>query len=144
MLEENRSLTTDAIIKENADLGVAFDGDFDRCFLFDNLGNFIPGEYVIGLLAEVFLQREEEATIVHDQRAIWNTTNIVRKYNGNSIVSKTGHSFVKAKMRDADAVYGGEISAHHYFRDFAYCDSGMIPWLMVWELLSKKTHLSLT
>ena len=138
MLEENRSLTTDAIIKENADLGVAFDGDFDRCFLFDNLGNFIPGEYVIGLLAEVFLQREEEATIVHDQRAIWNTTNIVRKYNGNSIVSKTGHSFVKAKMRDADAVYGGEISAHHYFRDFAYCDSGMIPWLMVWELLSKK------
>lgn len=138
LLEENRNSTIDAVIHYKADFGVAFDGDFDRCFLFDHSGNFVPGEYVVGLLAEVFLQKEQGANIVHDSRVVWNTIDVVRECNGNAIVTKTGHAFVKAKMRDSCAIYGGEMSAHHYFRDFSYCDSGMIPWLMIWELLSKK------
>ena len=136
LLKENRSSTTDAVIAEKADFGVAFDGDFDRCFLFDHSGGFIPGEYVVGLLAEVFLSKEKGATIIHDPRVIWNTTEVVSKCGGQAVVSKTGHAFVKAAMRTKDAIYGGEMSAHHYFRDFAYCDSGMIPWLLVWEYLS--------
>ena len=136
LLEENRSSTVDAIMAEKADFGVAFDGDFDRCFLFDHSGNFIPGEYVVGLLAEVFLKKEKGATIIHDPRVIWNTVEVVGKYGGKAVKSKTGHAFVKAAMRKNDAIYGGEMSAHHYFRDFAYCDSGMIPWLLVWEYLS--------
>ena len=136
LLEENRFLTVDAIIKEKADFGVAFDGDFDRCFFFDHAGNFIPGEYVVGLLAEVFLNKEKGATIIHDPRVVWNTIEVVGKCGGQALVSKTGHAFVKAAMRAGDAIYGGEMSAHHYFRGFAYCDSGMIPWLLVWEYLS--------
>ena len=143
LLKANRSLTTDVVISEKADFGVAFDGDFDRCFLFDDLGNFIPGEYVVGLLSEVFLSKEKGATIVHDPRVIWNTMDVVTQYGGLAVSSKTGHAFVKAAMRDNNAIYGGEISAHHYFRDFAYCDSGMIPWLMIWELLSQ-SNLSLS
>lgn len=138
MIEENRSSTADAVIREKADFGVAFDGDFDRCFLFDQHGNFISGEYVMGLLAEFFLSKEEGGTIVHDPRIIWNILDIVNKFNGNSVVAKTGHAFVKAKMRETGAIYGGEVSAHHYFRDFFYCDSGMIPWLVIWQLLSEK------
>lgn len=137
LLEENRSSTSDAVIKEKADFGVAFDGDFDRCFLFDHHGDFIPGEYVVGLLAEVFLRKEHGATIVHDPRVVWNTLDVINKYGGHAVQSKTGHAFVKAGMRGVRAVYGGEMSAHHYFRDFSYCDSGMIPWLLIWELLSK-------
>ena len=137
MLAENRSATADVVISEEADFGVAFDGDFDRCFLFDQGGNFIPGEYVLGLLTKVFLRKERGATIVHDPRVIWNTIDVVSKCGGRAVSSKTGHSFVKAAMRENGAIYGGEISAHHYFRDFAYCDSGMIPWLMIWELISK-------
>ena len=125
-------------MSEGADFGVAFDGDFDRCFLFDHLGNFISGEYVMGLLAEVFLRKEHGAAIVHDTRVVWNTADVVRKLGGRAIVSKTGHVFVKSMMREAKAIYGGEVSAHHYFRDFDYCDSGMIPWLLIWELLSQK------
>jgi phosphomannomutase len=143
LLEENRSLTTDAVILENADFGVAFDGDFDRCFLFDHLGNFIPGEYVVGLLAEVFLRKETGAIIVHDPRVVWNTMDVVSTCGGHAFTSKTGHAFFKAAMRNTGAIYGGEMSAHHYFREFACCDSGMIPWLIVWELLSKK-NLTLT
>ena len=143
MLEENRSATADVVISEEADFGVAFDGDFDRCFLFDQDGNFIPGEYLLGLLSTVFLRKEKGATIVHDPRVIWNTIDIVNKCDGIAVSSKTGHSFVKAAMRENSAIYGGEISAHHYFRDFAYCDSGMIPWLMIWELISK-SNLSLS
>ncbi len=138
LLKENRSVTSDVVIKERADFGVAFDGDFDRCFLFDHRGNFIAGEYVVGLLSEVFLSKEKGGKIVHDPRVIWNTQNVVEKYNGQSLLSKTGHAFVKASMRKHKAIYGGEISAHHYFRDFAYCDSGMIPWLMIWQLLSER------
>ena len=116
---------------------MAFDGDFDRCFLFDHLGNFVSGEYIIGLLSEVFLRKEKEATIVLDPRIIWNTMDVVSKFGGQAVLSKTGHAFVKKTMRDSGAIYGGEMSAHHYFKDFSYCDSGMIPWLMIWELISK-------
>ena len=136
LLEENRSSTAGIVVEEKADFGVAFDGDFDRCFFFDHLGDFVPGEYVVGLLAEIFLSKEKGATIVHDPRVIWNTTNVVRKCGGKAIASKTGHAFVKSTMRNADAIYGGEMSAHHYFRDFAYSDSGIIPWLLVWECIS--------
>ncbi len=143
MLEENRSLTANSVIEENADFGVAFDGDFDRCFFFDQFGNFIPGEYVVGLLAKIFLSKEKGATIIHDPRIIWNTIDVVGKCGGHAVASKTGHAFVKAAMRERDAIYGGEMSAHHYFRDFAYCDSGIIPWLLVWEHLSK-SNLSIS
>ncbi len=136
LLTENRSSTANAVVAEKADFGVAFDGDFDRCFFFDHAGDFIPGEYVVGLLAEIFLNKEKGATIIHDPRVIWNTIDVVCKCSGQAVVSKTGHAFVKATMRKRDAIYGGEMSAHHYFRDFAYCDSGVIPWLLVWEYLS--------
>lgn len=136
MLDENQHCTSKAVKNEKADFGVAFDGDFDRCFLFDNLGNFISGEYLVGLLAKKFLQKEPGATIVHDPRVIWNITDVIKKNNGRSNISKPGHTFLKAAMRNSKAVYGGEISAHHYFRDFYYCDSGMIPWIIIWELLS--------
>ena len=143
LLEENRNLTANAVVQQKADFGVAFDGDFDRCFLFDNKGNFIPGEYVMGLLSEIFLGEEEGGAIIHDNRVIWNTIDVVQKFAGNAIVSKAGHAFFKAAMRDKGAVYGGEISSHHYFRDFHFCDSGMIPWLMTWEYFSRKaTKLS--
>ena len=138
LLEENRSSTANAVVSEKADFGVAFDGDFDRCFFFDHFGKFIPGEYVVGLLAEVFLNREKEATIIHDPRVIWNTLDVINACGGHAVTSKTGHAFVKDTMRQNRAIYGGEMSAHHYFRDFAYCDSGMIPWLLIWELLCKK------
>lgn len=141
LIKENRSSTVDVINTEEADFGVAFDGDFDRCFFFDHLGNFVPGEYVVGFLAEVFLVKEKGATIVHDTRVTWNTQNVVQKLDGNAVVSKTGHAFLKSAMRKARAVYGGEMSAHHYFRDFNYCDSGIIPMLLIWELLSKEKIL---
>ena len=141
LLEENRASTSEAIKKVGADFGVAFDGDFDRCFLFDNLGNFIPSEYIVGMLAEVFLNKEKSGTIIHDTRVIFNTLNVVNACGGNAVSSKTGHAFIKAEMRLQNAIYGGEMSAHHYFRDFNYCDSGMIPWLLVWELLSQNDLL---
>ena len=138
LLEENRASTSEAVKKVGADFGVAFDGDFDRCFFFDNLGNFIPSEYIVGVLAEVFLNKEKSATIIHDSRVIFNTVDIVKASGGTVVTSKTGHAFVKSEMRMQNAIYGGEMSAHHYFREFNYCDSGMIPWLLVWELLSIK------
>ena len=138
LLEKNRAATSEAVKAANADFGVAFDGDFDRCFIFDNKGEFIPSEYIVGILAEVFLNKEPGATIIHDPRAIFNTIDIIDKLEGNAIVSKTGHTFVKAEMRAQNAVYGGEMSAHHYFRDFNFCDSGMIPWILVWQILSQK------
>ena len=135
LLPECRQDTTDAIIAHNADMGIAFDGDFDRCFLFDHQGNFIEGYYIVGLLAEAFLEKHPGSRIIHDPRLSWNTIDIVSQAGGTSVMSKTGHAFIKERMRQEDAVYGGEMSAHHYFRDFAYCDSGMIPWLLVAELL---------
>lgn len=137
LLPENHATTGDVVVNENADFGVAFDGDFDRCFLFDAHGKFVPGEYVVGLLASIFLEKENGGKIVHDPRVIWNTQDIVAESGGIAIQSKTGHSFIKQTMRAHGAVYGGEMSAHHYFRDFAYCDSGMIPWLLIAELISK-------
>ncbi|NQY44209.1 MAG: phosphomannomutase CpsG [Legionellales bacterium] len=143
LLKDNRQDTIDAIQKHKADLGVAWDGDFDRCFLFDENANFIEGYYIVGLLAKSFFQNNENAKIVHDPRLIWNTINIIEKLNGTAIQSPSGHSFMKETMRKHNADYGGEMSAHHYFKNFAYCDSGMIPWLLILGLLSKqRTSLS--
>ncbi len=133
LLEENRSQTADRVIAEGADLGVAWDGDFDRCFFFDETGAFVDGEYVVGLLASAFLPKHPGAKIIHDPRVIWALTDLLATGGGTPVVSQSGHSHIKAKMREVDAVYGGEMSAHHYFRDFMYCDSGMIPWLLVAE-----------
>jgi phosphomannomutase/phosphomannomutase/phosphoglucomutase len=136
LLPENRAATADAVRKHRADMGIAWDGDFDRCFLFDETGKFIEGYYIVGLLAEAFLQKHPGARIIHDPRLTWNTLDVVSRCGGQPIQSKTGHAFIKERMRKEDAIYGGEMSAHHYFRDFAYCDSGMIPWLLVIGLLS--------
>jgi len=137
LLPENHAGTADVVKAEKADFGVAFDGDFDRCFFFDETGQFVPGEYVVGLLATIFLEKEAGAKIVHDPRVIWNTHDIVAQKGGIAVQSKTGHAFIKQTMRSQEAVYGGEMSAHHYFRDFAYCDSGMIPWFLIAELVSR-------
>ncbi|MCG7531321.1 phosphomannomutase CpsG [Psychrobium sp. MM17-31] len=138
LLVENRASTRNAVIEHKADLGIAWDGDFDRCFLFDERGEFIEGYYIVGLLAQAFLAKENGAKIIHDPRLTWNTQELVSNAGGQAIESKTGHAFIKERMRDEDAIYGGEMSAHHYFRDFFYCDSGMIPWLLIIELLSKE------
>jgi phosphomannomutase/phosphomannomutase/phosphoglucomutase len=136
MLEENRKPTIEAIRKHGADIGIAWDGDFDRCFFFDDQGTFIEGYYLVGLLAEAFLEREKGARIIYDPRLTWNTIDIVQRLGGVPVMCKSGHAFIKQKMREVDAAYGGEMSAHHYFRNFAYCDSGMIPWLLVLERMS--------
>lgn len=137
LLDENRAATANAVIAHHADLGIAWDGDFDRCFLFDEKGAFIEGYYIVGLLAQAFLAKDPGANIIHDPRLTWNTIDIVQEASGNAIQSKTGHAFIKERMRAENAVYGGEMSAHHYFRDFAYCDSGMIPWLLVISLMAR-------
>ena len=136
LLPENRGSTIDAVLQHGADMGIAWDGDFDRCFMIDEKGNFIEGYYIVGLLAEAFLLKTPGAKIIHDPRLTWNTIDVAAKNGGQAIQSKTGHAFIKERMRAEDAVYGGEMSAHHYFRDFFYCDSGMIPWLLVMELIS--------
>lgn len=137
ILVENRDSTRHAVLEHQADMGIAWDGDFDRCFLFDEKGQFIEGYYIVGLLAQAFLLKQSGEKIVHDPRLIWNTFDVVEKYQGIPVQSKSGHSFIKDKMREHNAVYGGEMSAHHYFRDFSYCDSGMIPWLLVVSVLSE-------
>ena len=137
LLEENRAPTIDAVKAHGADFGIAWDGDFDRCFLFDENGEFIEGYYIVGLLAEAFLLRHRGEAVVHDPRLTWNTIDLVEHLGGKAIQSKTGHAFIKERMRKENAIYGGEMSAHHYFRDFAYCDSGMIPWLLVAGLVSE-------
>jgi phosphomannomutase len=136
MLLENQAATAAAVVEHKAAMGIAWDGDFDRCFLFDENGGFIEGYYIVGLLAESILRRNPGANIIHDPRLTWNTLDIVEKAGGKAIQSKSGHSFIKETMREVDAVYGGEMSAHHYFREFSYADSGMIPWLLVAELIS--------
>lgn len=138
LVPENRPATIDKIKETGADLGIAWDGDFDRCFFFDESGSFIEGYYIVGLLAAAFLDKRPGQKVVHDPRLTWNTMEIVTARGGEPIMSKTGHAFIKERMRAEDAVYGGEMSAHHYFRDFSYCDSGMIPWLLVSELMSLK------
>jgi phosphomannomutase len=136
LLPENRRATAEAVRNHEADLGIAWDGDFDRCFFFDENGDFIEGYYLVGLLAAALLKRSPGAKIIHDPRLVWNTREIVTLAGGKPVMSKTGHAFIKERMRRENALYGGEMSAHHYFRDFAYCDSGMIPWLLVTELIS--------
>ena len=138
LLPENREATAQAVREHKADFGIAWDGDFDRCFLFDENGEFIEGYYIVGLLAEAFLTKNPGEKIIHDPRLTWNTIEIVKKSGGEPIQSKTGHAFIKERMRIENAIYGGEMSAHHYFRDFAYCDSGMIPWVLIVELISVK------
>lgn len=137
LLVENRGPTIEAIHSSGADLGIAWDGDFDRCFFFDENGRFIEGYYIVGLIAQSFLEAEPGGKIVHDPRLTWNTIEIAQEFSGQAIQCKTGHAFIKERMREEDAVYGGEMSAHHYFRDFFYCDSGMVPWLLVVGLMSK-------
>ncbi|GAB1260675.1 phosphohexomutase domain-containing protein [Aurantivibrio plasticivorans] len=138
LIVENRDSTIQAVKESGADFGIAWDGDFDRCFFFDETGAFIEGYYLVGLLAEAFLIKTPGAKVVHDPRLTWNTQDIAEQLGGEAIQSKTGHAFIKERMRKEDAFYGGEMSAHHYFKDFAYCDSGMIPWLLVSELVSIK------
>jgi phosphomannomutase len=135
LLPENRADTSNMVKQHNADMGIAWDGDFDRCFLFDEKGEFIEGYYIVGLLADAFLQKQPNSKIIYDPRLTWNTQEIVTQAGGIPVMSKTGHAFIKERMRKEDAIYGGEMRAHHYFRDFFYCDSGMIPWLLVAELL---------
>ncbi len=135
-LAQNHAMTGDAVVAAGADMGVAWDGDFDRCFLFDHRGAFIPGEYIVGFLAQAFLAKEPGSAIAYEPRVIWNTEDIIAASGGRAILSRTGHSHMKRALRTHGAVYGGEMSAHHYFRDFMACDSGMIPWLLVAELMS--------
>lgn len=137
LLQDARAETSEAVIKSGASCGIAFDGDFDRCFLFDERGNFIEGYYMVGLLAEAFLKKDNTAKIIHDPRATWNTIEIAEAYGGKAIMCRSGHNYMKETLRAENAVYGGEMASHHYFRDFYYCDSGMIPWLLIVELLSK-------
>ena len=136
MLLENQAVTSEAVLEHGADMGIAWDGDFDRCFLFDEKGTFIEGYYIVGLLSEALLPKNPGGKIVHDPRMTWNTLDIVARDGGEAVKSKSGHSFIKETMREVDAIYGGEMSAHHYFREFSYADSGMIPWLLVAELIS--------
>lgn len=138
LLVENRDSTSKAVKAHGADFGIAWDGDFDRCFLFDETGTFVEGYFIVGLLAEAFLNKSPGEKIVHDPRLTWNTEDIVSKMGGEPVMTKTGHAFIKERMRSENAIYGGEMSAHHYFRDFAYCDSGMIPWLLIAELVKTK------
>ncbi len=136
MILANRESTRQAVLEHKANLGIAFDGDFDRCFLFDEQGEFVDGSYVVGMLAQAFLNKYPNESIVYDPRVIYNTEAVIKEHDGKAVISKSGHSFIKQIMRESGAVYGGEMSAHHYFRDFFYCDSGMIPWLLTIELLS--------
>lgn len=138
LLQENRAVTSAAVLSEGADLGLAWDGDFDRCFFFDERGEFVEGYYLVGLLAEMALEQHPGAAIIHDPRLVWNTIDRVQKLGGRAVESKTGHAFIKERMRAENAAYGGEMSAHHYFRDFAFCDSGMIPWLLVAAQLGRR------
>jgi phosphomannomutase len=136
LLPDSRRVTSEAVVAAGADFGVAWDGDFDRCFLFDEQGRFIEGYYIVGLLAQAMLSRTPGARIIHDPRLVWNTQDVIRSHGGIPVQSKTGHAFIKERMRAEDAAYGGEMSAHHYFRDFSYCDSGMLPWLLVAGIIS--------
>jgi phosphomannomutase len=137
LLPANRQVTSDAVLSNAAHVGIAWDGDFDRCFLFDERGGFIEGYYIVGLLASSILERHPGGKVVHDPRLTWNTIEMVREAGGRTVQSKSGHAFIKEVMRREDAVYGGEMSAHHYFKEFSYCDSGMVPWLLVLELMSR-------
>jgi phosphomannomutase len=136
LLPQNRAATARAVLEHRADFGIAWDGDFDRCFLFDERGEFIEGYYIVGLIAQALLAAHPGEKIVHDPRLVWNTVDVVTAAGGIPVQTKAGHAFIKERMRAENAIYGGEMSAHHYFRDFAYCDNGTLPWLLVAQLLS--------
>ena len=138
LLPDHRAVTADAVREFEADLGIAWDGDFDRCFFFDATGRFIEGYYLVGLLAQALLEHHPGGTVIHDPRLTWNTIEMVTEAGGVPVMSKTGHAFIKERMRKENAIYGGEMSAHHYFRDFTFCDSGMVPWLLVADLISRR------
>ena len=140
LLPHNRKETADAVVARSADMGIGWDGDFDRCCFWDERGHFVEGYYMVGLLAREMLLREPGGTILHDPRLIWNTREIVARAGGNAVQTRTGHALIKEKMWEEQAVYGGEMSAHHYFRGFGCCDSGMIPWLLTWSLLSRTSQ----
>ncbi len=140
LLPERRAATIAAIRQHGADLGVAWDGDFDRCFLFDHNGRYIEGYYIVGLLGAQLLQQNPGECIVYDPRLTWNTIELVSQHKGEPVQSKSGHAFIKETMRKVNGIYGGEMSAHHYFRDFGYCDSGMIPWLLLAEMISTQNR----
>lgn len=140
LLPDHRAVTADAVREHGADLGIAWDGDFDRCFFFDATGRFIEGYYLVGLLAQALLEHHPGGTVIHDPRLTWNTIEMVREAGGVPVMSKTGHAFIKERMRKENAIYGGEMSAHHYFRDFSFCDSGMVPWLLVADRISRSGH----
>ena len=135
LLPERRGATIDAIAAHGADLGVAWDGDFDRCFMFDHNGRFIEGYYLVGLLGVQLLHKHPGERIVHDPRLTWNSIELIEAAGGEAVKSKSGHAFIKETMRKVNGIYGGEMSAHHYFRDFGYCDSGMIPWLLLCDMI---------
>lgn len=137
LLPENQAQTGDAVRANGCDLGVAWDGDCDRCFFFDAQGRFVEGEYVVALLAQAMLAQTPGAAIVHDDRVVLNTRKTIRASGGIPIRARTGHAYMKTEMRRHNAVYGGELSAHHYFRDFMYCDSGIIPVFVMLKLLSR-------
>lgn len=136
MLPANREATIRAVRETGADIGIAWDGDFDRCFFIDETGTFLEGYYVLGLLARHFLKQHPGEKIIHDPRLYWNTQAICAEYGGIPVESKGGHAFMKETMRRVDGLYGAEMSAHHFFRDFSYCDSGMIPWLIIAQIMS--------
>ena len=138
LLPENRAVTAEAVREHGADLGIAWDGDFDRCFFFDATGRFIEGYYLVGLLAQALLRHHPGGKVIHDPRLTWNTIEMVHAAGGEVVQCKSGHAFIKERMRKENAIYGGEMSAHHYFRDFSFCDSGMIPWLLLADLISQE------
>jgi phosphomannomutase len=137
LIEENRRDITEEVIRQKADVGIAFDGDADRCFFIDETGDFIAGDFVTALLAQAFLLKQPGATIIYDVRASWAVKDIVTAHGGKALMNRVGHAFIKRRMRETNAVFGGEVTGHYYFRDNYYCDNGLIPALMMLELMSK-------
>jgi phosphomannomutase len=138
LLPENREFIVKKVTEEGADLGVAFDGDADRCFFVDDTGEFVPGDFVTALLAESILAKEPGAKILYDVRASWAVPETIEAAGGTPLVNRVGHAFFKHRMREEGAAFGGEVSGHYYFRDFSRADSGVIPFLLMLELVSKR------
>ena len=138
LIEENRQDITAAVLAQKADIGIAWDGDADRCFFIDGSGEFIAGDFITALLAEAFLLKQPGQTVIYDVRASYAVKDIVAKYQGTALMNRVGHAFIKRRMREDDAVFGGEVTGHYYFRDNFYADNGFIPALMILDLMSKK------
>jgi len=138
LLPENREFVIAKVREEGAELGAAFDGDADRCFFVDDTGEFVPGDFVTALLAEAVLEKEPGARIIYDVRASWAVPETIEHAGGRPLMNRVGHAYIKHRMREEDAAFGGEVSGHYYFRDFSQADSGVIPFLLMLELISKK------